>query len=134
MTVLNNKWLLALAIAFTGVCIFYFAGQSSDEAQQKPSQESSASSTLQALDNGDDEALPDYRHEVHPSTVEQTVEVDFDADALLAQAEQGTQLMIEEYNQVLDDPEQRERIEADYKESGEDVKKALLAKMKRGEL
>lgn len=53
---------------------------------------------------------------------------------LIIEQEQALQVLINEYALVLDDPEKKKVIEAQFKIQSEEYKKAILAKVKRGEL
>ena len=82
------------------------------------------------------EYLPDYNpqgKEVSAPVVIKEIER-FDVNAILAQSEFELQTMISEYDQALSDPEARKIIERDVKQAGDEYKKALLVKLKRGEL
>lgn len=81
--------------------------------------------------------LPDYdlRGKQAKTVIEISAEVDnYDADKVLAQSEATLQVMITDYDQVLFDPVARKLIEAQVKEEGKEYKKAILAKMSKGEL
>jgi len=82
--------------------------------------------------------LPDYdtrRKESTSSPVNKLDLIkDYDADSELSQSAEALQSMITEYNDVLSDSEARKQIAIKAQEAGDKYKKAILAKIERGEL
>lgn len=56
------------------------------------------------------------------------------ANELIAAKEKEMQVLISNYNEALDDPKKKEALERKFKLQSEEYKKALLAKVKNGEL
>ncbi|WDE13109.1 hypothetical protein [Thalassomonas haliotis] len=87
-------------------------------------------------------ALPDFdqRKVTHAAkSAEQAsealpVDADFNADEVLVSAGQQLDVIINEYNQVLDDPKARKALEQRMQQTAVAYKKAILAKVRKGEI
>lgn len=85
------------------------------------------------------EPLPDYdlREKEVNIVVKQEIDAslsDVDVDIMLEQSEAALQVLVTDYDQVLSDPEAKKMIEQQVAEVGSAHKKAILAKLSKGEL
>lgn len=58
----------------------------------------------------------------------------FDADEMLEKSEVALQVLVDDYDQALSDPKEKKRIEQQMEEVSKEHKKAILAKLNKGEL
>jgi len=101
---------------------------------QQQGQEESGLNQQQAA-----QPLPDFDRRkavqaAKPKPEQAPVDADFNADEVLAQSQQQLDVIIEEYNQVLGDPEARKVLEQRMQETAQQYKKAILAKVRKGEI
>jgi cell division septal protein FtsQ len=85
------------------------------------------------------ESLPDYdlREKKGNTVVTQVINESLsgvDVDIMLEKSEAALQALVVDYDQVLSDPEAKKMIEQQASEVGKEHKKAVLAKLRNGEL
>jgi hypothetical protein len=123
---------IAPFLLICGVVYYLWLNPTLDEITKDESNTSDLSEVVQTLA----EYLPDYDLQGKEVSVPIDIkEVErFDVNATLAQSEFKLQTMISSYDQALSDPEARKIIERNVKEAGKEYKKAILTKMRNGNL
>ncbi|WDE04114.1 hypothetical protein SG34_022565 [Thalassomonas viridans] len=106
-------------------------GQAANQEQLKPVTNPLGNKPVNTLPDFDQRKLAKVREAAKELVA---VDASFNADEVLAQSEQQLDVIIQEYNQVLDDPGARKALEQRMKEAAQAYKKAVLAKVNKGEI
>ncbi len=137
MMMKNLKVLLVLIVLIT-IGILSVTFFSPDNSQDNDHDESNKATPDREMTRNESQTLPDYdqrkKQVIALIEMPQELEDNFNADDVLEQSEQALKVMIDDYNQALDNPEERKEIERQVKKSGEQYKKALLVKLKKGDI
>jgi hypothetical protein len=127
--------LTAILLLAVGVVNYIWLSPGADQSAQDLSLMEDSADLGQELV----ELLPNYdqREKEENAPITQAVDNNLyaiDADEILEKSGAALQVLVDDYDQALLDPEKKKRIEQQMEEVSKEHKKAILAKLNKGEL
>jgi len=131
---MKNIIFILFIFMLAAVSFFYMnrthAPESHIQVETNEKNETGSSHSLLSTTDVSNRPLDTNSEQVNPIQVN----IEHKNVVLIIEQEQALKVLINEYDLVLDDPEKKKDLEAQFKIQSEEFKKAILAKVKLGEL